>query len=286
MTAKMEQNITDRKLGHEWYGWDGNVEAHEGFIEEPKRLFLGIAAFTFGLFFTLACVLVWGFFPRLQSIHPAVAMGSIGLLVAFAAAFAVWYGSVCMVLVTHKPNRLADAACMHFIKLFDFFSAISKHCGISKDRLGYSLLEIHNELTRLRMGQPSKGRLLVLSPRCIDRDTADQIRSLSAEYDCDFYMAPTGAQARQKVVQSKPAAIIGIACERDLISGIRDVGKYFPVLGVTNKRPIGPCKGAFIDMNELRSGIDVFRNRYQIGNDDNSADEAPVESPELKVATA
>jgi hypothetical protein len=206
------------------------------------------------------------------------------LLGAFVAAFAVWYGSICMVLITHKPNRLADAVCMQLIRLFDFFSSVAKHCGISKDRLGYSLLEIHNELTRLRMGRPSDGRLLVLSPRCIDRDTADQIRSLSAEYDCDFYMAPTGAQARQKVVQSKPAAIIGIACERDLISGIRDVGKYFPVLGVTNKRPIGPCKGAFIDMNELRSGIDVFRNRYKIGGGTDPGAEA--EQPELKTATA
>ncbi len=283
MAANMETHITDRKLGHEWYGWDGNVEAHEGFIEEPKRLFLGIVAFTFILFFSLASFLVWGFYLRLQSIHPAVATGSIVLLGVFAAAFAVWLGSITLVLITHKPNRLADAACMQSIKLFDFFSSISKHCGISKDRLGYSLLEIHNELTRLRMGMPSKGRLLVLSPRCIDRDTADQIRSLSAEYDCDFYMAPTGAQARQKVVQTKPAAIIGIACERDLISGIRDVGKYFPVLGVTNKRPMGPCKGAFIDMNELRSGIDVFRNRYKIGNDDTDSD-LSADEQELKSA--
>ncbi len=285
MAVNMEQNITDRKLGHEWYGWDGNVEAHEGFIEEPKRLFLGIVAFTFGLFFSLACFLVWGFYLRLETIHPAVAAGSLVLLAAFAAAFVLWFSSVCLVLITHKPNRLADVACMHFIKLFDFFSSISKHCGISKDRLGYSLLEIHNELTRLRMGRPSKGRPLVLSPRCIDRETADQIRSLSTEYDCDFYMAPTGAQARQKVVQTKPAAIIGIACERDLISGIRDVGQYFPVLGVTNKRPIGPCKGAFIDMNELRSGIDVFRNRYHIGGEDSSGDEATGEA-ELKPAIA
>lgn len=258
---KMEQHISDRKLGHEWYGWDGNVDTHEGFIEEPRRLFMGIVAFTFGLIFALLALLIWGFFPRLQSIHPLLGTASIGVLVAFAGVFAVWYGSVCLMLVTGRTNALAETVVMHFLRMFDYFAIVSQRCGISKDRLGYSLLEIHNDVTRMKMRKAREGRLLVLSPRCLDRDTAEQIRALATEYDCDFYMAPTGAQARQKVVQAKPSAIIGIACERDLITGIRDVGAYFPVLGVTNKRPIGPCKGAFIDMNELRSGLDVFVNR-------------------------
>lgn len=282
----MEQNITDRKLGHEWYGWDGNVETHEGFIEEPKRLFFGIVAFTFGLIFLVACLLVWGFYPRLQSIHPMVATASLAVLVAFVGIFAVWFGSVPLALLTKKPNKAADVVSMHFMRMFDFFASVSKQCGISKDRLGYSLLEIHNELIRMRIRRTTSGRLLVLSPRCLDRENADQIRALSTEYDCDFYMAPTGAQARQKVVQAKPAAIIGIACERDLISGIRDVGDYFPVLGVTNKRPIGPCKGAFIDMAELRSAIDVFRSRYQIGNGNDSGNTSEAERPELKTVAS
>lgn len=258
---KVETHITDRKLGHEWYGWDGNVETHEAFIEEPRRLFMGIVAFTFGILFALGALLVWGFYPRLNSIHPALAMGAVGLLAAFAVAFAVWIGSVCVMLQTGKPNKIGEAAVMHFLKMFDYFSMVSTRCGISKDRLGYSLLEIHNDLTRMKMREGREGRLLVLSPRCLDRETAEQIRALASEYDCDFYMAPTGAQARQKVAQVKPSAIIGIACERDLITGIRDVGAYFPVLGVTNKRPIGPCKGAFIDMDELKSGLDVLLNR-------------------------
>lgn len=255
---KVETHITDRKLGHEWYGWDGNVETHEGFIEEPRRLFMGIVAFTFGLLFAVAALLVWGFYPRLESIHPALAYSAIGLLAILLIAFAVWFGSVCAMLMTKKTNPIAERAVNHFLKAFDYFSLVSTRCGISKDRLGYSLLEIHNDLTRIKMRDGRDGRLLVLSPRCLDRETADQIRGLAAEYDCDFYMAPTGAQARQKVAQVKPSAIIGIACERDLITGIRDVGEYFPVLGVTNKRPIGPCKGAFIDMEELRSGLDTF----------------------------
>lgn len=271
-----EKNLNDRKLGHEWYGWDGNIDTHEGFIEEPKRLFLGIVAFTFGLIFAVASLIAWGFYPRLESIHPALAMVSVGIVLSFAAVFAVWFGSVVVGLLAKTPIKMAEKVCMQMMKMTPFFDFIGKQCGISKDRLGYSLVEIHNELTRIRLKDGSNGRILILSPRCLDREYTEQIKALSSEYDCDFYMAPTGAQARQKVVQVRPAAIIGIACERDLIDGIRDVGYHFPVIGITNKRPIGPCKGAFLDMGELRDAISLFRNRYKIGG---SEQEEMVSAP-------
>lgn len=265
MAVNFEQNLSDRKLGHEWYGWDGNIDTHEAFIQEPKRLFLGMVAFTFGIIFALACLVSWGFHPRLHSIHPALATASLVAVLAFAGTFLTAFAAICYSLTTHKPIKLAEAVGMQCLKIFPFISTLARHCGISKDRLGYSLVEIHNELTRIRLRKASNGRILVLSPRCLDRENVDQIRALTSEYDCDFYMAPTGAQARQKIVQVKPAAIIGIACERDLISGIRDVGYHYPVIGITNKRPGGPCKGAFIDMNELREAIQVFKDRFDFG---------------------
>src|SRR5690349_20691087 len=98
MASKRETIITDRKLGHEWYGWDGNADTHEGFIEEPKRLFFGVVAFTFGLVMAVASLLVWGFYPRLESIHPALATASVGVLVALTIGFVIWLGSVLLVL--------------------------------------------------------------------------------------------------------------------------------------------------------------------------------------------
>lgn len=259
-----EQNLNDRKLGHEWYGWDGNIDAHEAFIREPKRLFLGMLFLAFGLLLGVACLLVWGFHPRLVSIHPALGQISLGLVIAFAAGFLFLYGTLLVSIYTSKSLALADSIGHRLMDIFGILSKLSEHFGISRDRLGYSLLEIHNELTRNRLRKFSNGRILCLAPRCIDRENQEQIRQLVAEYDCDFYMAPTGAQARQRIVQAKPAAIIGIACERDLITGIRDVGYRIPVLGIANKRPFGPCKGAFIDLNELREAIEVFKDRFEV----------------------
>ncbi len=269
-----EQNLSDRKLGHEWYGWDGNIDAHEAFIREPKRLFMGMAFFSFSLLFALGCFAVWGFFPRLEQWHlgaPALALlGTVG------AVFLILYGSVAFVLVTRRPLSLADHVARHLFVIFPIVESVARRIGISKDRIGYSLIEIHNEMTRASLRRFSNGRILVLGPRCIDRENVEAMRSMVAEYDCDFYMAPTGAQARQRIVQVKPAAIIGIACERDLVTGIRDVGYRIPTIGIANKRPLGPCKGAFIDLNELRAAIEFFRERFDVGAKPVSAPAEPA----------
>ena len=273
-----DQNLLDRKLGHEWYGWDGNIEAHEAFIRESKRLFLGVVFLTFSLFYAALAFAVWGFYPRLEQV--GVALPALGLLVALGGAFLLLYGSVVFVLVTGRPLGLADRVMERLLRLFELFAAVCARMGVSRDRLGYSLVEVHNELTRASIRRFSNGRILCLGPRCLDRDNTEQIRALAAEYGCDFYMAPGGALARQKIVQLKPAAIIGIACERDLVTGIRDIGYRIPVIGIANKRPLGPCKGAFIDLNELREAIEAFQSRFDVTPSESAAGhDAPANEP-------
>jgi uncharacterized protein len=272
--VNFDQNLKDRKLGHEWYGWDGNVDSHEAFIREPKRLFMAMLFFTFFIGFAIACLLVWGLYPRLDPLHLGTA--SLAVVGSVAALFLALYGMLSFTLVTGIPLRASEAVSLHLFRVFPAIALVADRLGISKDRLGYSLLEIHNELTRISLRKFSNGRILCLAPRCLDRETVEQIRSLAAEYDCDFYMAPAGSQARPKIVQVKPAAIIGIACERDLVTGIRDVGYRIPVIAITNKRPAGPCKGAFIDLNELREAIEAFKARFDMP--------APASAEELPVA--
>ncbi len=264
VSANFDQNLNDRKLGHEWYGWDGNIDAHEAFIREPKRLFLGLTAFTFALALAGACFLAWGFYPRLEDLNPWLGEAALGLVTLFALGFGFLFAAVCWPLLTGRPLKLSESLGMRLFQIYPLIISVGRNFGISQDRLGYSLIEIHNELTRLRLKKSSNGRILCLAPRCLDRENVDQVRSLCAEYDVDFYMAPTGAQARQQIVKIKPAAIIGIACERDLITGINDVGYRIPVLGVTNKRPAGPCKNAFIDLSEVRESIESFQSRFDV----------------------
>jgi hypothetical protein len=257
-----EENLVGRKLGHEWYGWDGNIDAHEAFIREPKRLFLGIVFVCCAVIFAFLAFGVWGFYPRLRQL--GLGMAAVGILSVIGALVLGIFGSIGWVLATGKPFKPADFIMHWLTENFAIFAWVASLYDISQDRLGYSLIEIHNAFTRASLARFSNGRILCLGPRCLDRDNTEQIRAMTTEYDCDFYMAPGGALARQKIAELKPAGIIGIACERDLVTGIRDIGYRIPVIGITNKRPIGPCKGAFIDMNELRDAIEVFQSRFHV----------------------
>lgn len=279
---KFEQNLTDRKLGHEWYDWDGDIDAHEGFIREPKRLALLLAAGELLALAGAGGVLIWAVTPRLDSLHPATALV---LWIILASATAAGIGALLLVacaIIFGWPLRPAERIVHLLFVRVAWLERFARLFGISKDRLGYSLVEIHNALSARRRRIASNGRILCLAPRCIERSNIDEIRAVVAAFDCDFYVAPNGALARQKIVQIKPAAIIGIACERDLVTGIRDVGYRLPVLGIANKRPMGPCKGAFIDLEELRTAIVTFRQQLGLAPEPKPApsDPRPEEAPQ------
>lgn len=269
-----EDNLSDRRLGHEWHGWDGNIETHEAFIREPKRLFLGIVFFAFAIVLGVACLLAWAIYPRLQMFHPILGHAMLLVLLVGSMVFAAVYTVLCSALLSRQPMRLAEWTTDRLFKLFPILTLLANRLGVSKDRLGNSLIGIHNEVTRARLRKVSSGRILCLAPRCLTRQNMDQVKAMTSEYDCDFFVAATGALARQRVKQLKPVAIIGIACERDLITGIRDAGYKIPVIGIANKRPHGPCKGAYIDLGELRAAIDVLKNQFDF------PEKSPTNQPE------
>ena len=64
-----------------------------------------------------------------------------------------------------------------------------------------------------------------------------------------------GTLARQTVKNIRPKAVLAIACERDLTSGIQDVYPL-PAVGVMNIRPYGPCYNTRVDMALVRQEIE------------------------------
>ena len=81
--------------------------------------------------------------------------------------------------------------------------------------------------------------------------------ALSHKYGIHLAVATGGTLARQVVKAIRPKAIVAVACERDLTSGIQDVFPL-PVLGVLNERPNGPCFNTRVDIAKVEEAIKIF----------------------------
>lgn len=87
--------------------------------------------------------------------------------------------------------------------------------------------------------------------QCCIGDIADVCK----EKGVAVHVVTGGTAARNIVSKSRPALIVSVACERDLTSGIADVGKI-PVIGLINERPNGPCYNTCVDVNALKERLD------------------------------
>lgn len=94
-------------------------------------------------------------------------------------------------------------------------------------------------------------------PPPIRKSTIKDLVKLSEEYNVPISVATGGTLARRIVVKKRPHIIIGVACERDLTSGIQD-SFPIPVYGVLNKRPFGPCYDTDVDMDMVEKAVRVF----------------------------
>ena len=158
--------------------------------------------------------------------------------------------------------------------LFPISVRIGKIFGISRRQLEGSFIAVSN-LIFIKCGLKVKAdRLLVLVPHCLQLATCPHkitrdpynckrcggcnigdLMKLSDEMGFHFLVATGGTLARQFVEKTRPKAVLAIACERDLMSGIQDVYPL-PAVGVLNIRPNGPCYNTRVNMDDVRKMLD------------------------------
>jgi len=141
-----------------------------------------------------------------------------------------------------------------------------------KERMQAFVIRLNNKLI-LGSGLRTD-RILLLLPHCLQIDNCDirlthnvrnckkcgrcgikDLISISDEKGIELFVASGGNLARRVVKDVRPEAIVAVACERDLSSGIADVFPI-PVYGVPNDRPCGPCVNTRVDMELLRKAIE------------------------------
>jgi hypothetical protein len=149
--------------------------------------------------------------------------------------------------------------------------------GLSKDlreRLQVFLIDLNNRLVRSQ--GPKTKRILILIPHCLQindcniRVTNDiynckrcgrcgvsSLIDLADRYGLRLFVATGGSMARKIVKDLRPEAVVAVACERDLSSGIVD-SFPLPVLGVINLRPQGPCFNTAVDIERVKEAVEFF----------------------------
>jgi len=85
------------------------------------------------------------------------------------------------------------------------------------------------------------------------------LMELEAETGTHLVMASGGTFARKFIQELRPRAVVAIACEKDLVSGIKDMNEvHIPVIGVLNERPNGPCQNTNVQLRKVRQAIAEF----------------------------
>ena len=163
--------------------------------------------------------------------------------------------------------------------LFPIILGISSIFGISKNEIRKIYIKLNNAYIYSNKYEFKVEELLILLPHCVQRNicsvkVTSNIKNCKKCGKCDIedlvkiqenknikvVVATGGTLARKIIIENKPKAVIAVACERDLTSGIQDI-KKIPVLGIFNKRPNGPCIDTKIETEEIEKAIEFFTNK-------------------------
>ncbi|HDL04507.1 MAG TPA: DUF116 domain-containing protein [candidate division Zixibacteria bacterium] len=254
MTDKeARSNKPDRKLGDEWIDWDGTTQPES--TEADYRVFLGLAILSTAVLIFGAALFLWLIYPRLMSAGSFLPKLFSGVFLVFAGVLALWLLLFVGAAIARRPiTRLIVIP--HLVnKLLDLVMTVGRVLGISRDRLTNSFLKVHNLIIRSKARRTEPDRLLLMLPRCLTKENFKDLRALRDHYG--FHMATVGGgtEARRKINEIRPEMIIAIACERDLLSGFKDVNTHIPVIGFPNRRPEGPCKNTCVDLNQIEDAV-------------------------------
>ena len=240
-------------------------------LRPKKRLFLGLllaAEFLVALALYGAWRISYLGLENIFEYLPAI----VGAFLIFVSTFSfAAIGNMILAVKGLPTLKLFHRYSFALIKLlFPVAVRIGKIFGIKRRQIEGSFVAVSN-LIFMKSGikVPAK-KLLVLSPHCLQltscphkitrdpnnckrcgRCNVGDLMKLADETGFTFFVATGGTLARQVVKNLRPQAVLAIACERDLMSGIQDVYPL-PAVGVLNIRPNGPCNNTRVDMQEFR----------------------------------
>ena len=253
--AQLIRIETDRRLGHEWDEWDGKPLAGDGDFSAPPGLFFRYAALTLVLLAAAAAALLFLLAPRLAAVAPSLPTGLWRALGAAAAVAWLWYAVLLLSFYgggVPLPEGWLERG--PYLRLMNVTSYVSRLFG-KRDWVEHAAIDVYNALLERRGRRVGKGELLVLIPRCLSKQALDGVLAIAGRHDVPVFVATRGQLARRVIRERRPRAVVAVACERDMMTGLRDVAGKLPVLGLTMRLPNGPCRDAMLDLEMMERWV-------------------------------
>jgi uncharacterized protein len=259
--SRLAPKSTDRKLGDEWIGWDGTIQTND--TRTPQWVYLGLAGLLCVLLAAGGAGFLWLIYPRLQNL--GLAWLTSGAVVVGGVYLISWY----FLLLGSSSGR--SQICQTGVKwlggigwTMNAVILLGKFFGLSRDQVGHAFILIHNQKELLPSLARNPERLLMLLPRCLSPEIMQALRKLQQQYGFTQVIAAGGTEARKAIASTRPLGVLAVACERDLLVGIKDLHGRIPVLAFANQRPEGPCKNTGVDMPALEKAVQVLLGKNNI----------------------
>ena len=256
----MEQlKMAERNLGNEWLGWRNKFKIPDINADTQKRVYFSILFLALVIFGGLLGFAFYLILPRLSQFYdwlPYV-IGSLFLII-WLILF-VWYFLILITVLTGREIGQLQIKMKHLmLKSLPWVFRLGLKLGMNRDRLSNSIIKVSNAIIGINRDPISPRQLLVLLPRCLQKELIEKIKNYSTSKGIQVFIVSGGSKARAIISNEHPKGIIGVACERDLLSGIKEILPQIPVIGIPNIRPEGPCKNTMIEMNDFIVAIQCF----------------------------
>jgi uncharacterized protein len=253
--AQLIRIETDRRLGHEWDEWDGKPLPGAGDFSAQPGLFFGFAAVTIAAVMAVAAAVIFLLAPRFADVWPGLPRALWLALAGTAVISWLWFGM--LVLSFYGRVRLLPEAWLErgpYLRLMSLTSYVARAFG-KRDWVEHAAIDVYNALAERRQRTVGKGELLVLIPRCLSKEALDGVLTIAGRYEVPVFVATRGQLARRVIRERRPRAVVAVACERDMTTGLRDVAGKLPVLGLTMRLPNGPCRDAMLDLDLMERWV-------------------------------
>jgi len=239
-----------------------------------KNLFLILSTITLILMMLVTTLLWWFISPRLHEISDVLAQLSLTFLRVFF--FILLLGTVLVLIISYTETNLLVArfAIRAYIKiLYPATLYLGRLLGMSKEKIRESFVSVNNSFVNALKRKFSASEILILLPHCLQHVNCDirittdiakcakcgkcdiaKLCELSEKYQIKMAIATGGTLARKIIIDCRPKFIIAVACERDLVEGLREVFPI-PVYGVLNLRPEGPCVNTKVAVEKIETAL-------------------------------